>query len=82
MSPEVFREGAFKFAFWSGDRTQDPHVHAKKDGKNAKFWLIPDVELAKGRSGGMSDHDLGTAKKLIKRNRDMILEEWYDRFGN
>lgn len=78
----MFREGQFKFLFWSGDRTQPPHVHARKDSKTAKFWLIPDVALAKGRSGGMSGRDLRVAAKLIEDNRDMILGEWYDRFGN
>lgn len=43
--------------------------------RTAKFWLIPDVALAKGRSGGLSGRDLRAAAKLIEDNRDMILGE-------
>lgn len=39
--PLVFRHKGFRFLFYSneGDPREPPHIHAVKDGIDAKFWL-------------------------------------------
>jgi hypothetical protein len=46
--PVVFRHKGFRFAFYAneGNPREPPHVHAIKDGIDAKFWLSPEVSVA------------------------------------
>ena len=41
--PVVFRHKGFRFLFFSneGNPRQPVHIHAVKDGIDAKFWLHP-----------------------------------------
>jgi hypothetical protein len=53
MSPTVFRQGRFRFFFFSREESR-PHVHVSTADGVAKFWLEPQVELehASGMSNG------------------------------
>ena len=43
----IFNQNGYKFVFPSADALNEPlHVHVKKDGKSAKFW-IKDKNLGK-----------------------------------
>lgn len=35
----------YKFSFYSNEGNEPPHIHVKKAGSEAKFWLTPHVEL-------------------------------------
>ncbi|MDP1870247.1 MAG: DUF4160 domain-containing protein [Gallionella sp.] len=48
MSPTVFREGAFRFFFFSREEMR-VHVHVAHTDGEAKFWLEPTIELAVNR---------------------------------
>jgi hypothetical protein len=39
--PTVLRRKGYRFFFWSGDRSEPPHVHVKRDAGEAKVWLDP-----------------------------------------
>jgi len=43
--PTVLRIGRYRFAFYSNEGNEPPHIHAKADRDEAKFWLDP-IELA------------------------------------
>jgi hypothetical protein len=45
MSPTVFREGPYRFFFFSREE-QRMHVHVASADGEAKFWLEPRLELA------------------------------------
>ena len=45
MSPTVFREGGFRFYFFSREETR-MHVHVQGQSGEAKFWLDPAIEIA------------------------------------
>ncbi len=45
MSPTVFREGGFRFYFFSREETR-MHVHVQGSDGEAKYWLEPSIELA------------------------------------
>lgn len=53
MSPTVFREGPFRFYFFSREKSR-LHVHVQAPDGEAKFWLEPKVELA--LSVGLARH--------------------------
>ena len=46
--PVVFYFDGYKFFFFSneGDPREPIHIHVRKDGNLAKFWIEPSVELA------------------------------------
>lgn len=45
MSPTIFREGGFRFYFFSREESR-MHVHVQGQNGEAKFWLEPVIEVA------------------------------------
>jgi hypothetical protein len=75
--PTVFREGPYRFYFYSHDLREPIHVHVDAPGKSAKFWLDgPSV----ARNIGFTLIELREIQKLIRRRRNTILEAWYEHF--
>jgi hypothetical protein len=46
VSPTVFREGGFRFYFFSLEESR-MHIHVHGEGGEAKFWIEPRIELAR-----------------------------------
>lgn len=78
MSPTVFREGEFRFYFFSREESR-MHVHVSHPDGEAKFWLTPSIELA--RNIGLSATKLGQAERLVQTRQQQIIDAWNDRFG-
>lgn len=78
MSPTVFREGGFRFYFFSLEESR-MHIHVHGEGGEAKFWLDPQIELA--RNYGLTENDLGKVRKLIEEHEDGIRSAWRRHFG-
>jgi hypothetical protein len=79
MSPTVFREGGFRFYFFS---REEPRIHVHVHGQNgeAKFWLEPQIELA--QNYGLSQKELSEALRLIKEHKHDIRSAWHKHFGS
>jgi hypothetical protein len=77
--PTVFREGPYRFFFYSADGHEPPHVHVERDANVAKFWLDP-IRLAD--SGGYGARELRTVEALVRRHRDQLLRAWDDYFAD
>ena len=52
--PTLLRVGPYRFFFYSGDRTEPPHVHVERENDRAKFWLDP-VRLQESGGFGRSE---------------------------
>ncbi|MCP9926035.1 DUF4160 domain-containing protein [Synechococcus lacustris C3-12m-Tous] len=78
MSPTVFRDGEFRFYFFSREESR-MHVHVSHPDGEAKFWLTPSIELA--RNIGLSATKRGQAERLIQTRQQEIIDAWNDRFG-
>lgn len=78
MSPTVFREGGFRFYFFSREK-QRMHVHVHCVEGEAKFWLEPTIELA--QTFGMSDRLVRTALSLVQSHEHEIRNAWQKHFG-
>src|SRR5579859_5096253 len=61
MSPTVFREGPFRFFFFSREEER-VHIHVQSPDGEAKFWIEPQVELA--RNHRLSEQDLRRVLQL------------------
>ncbi|MBV8606343.1 MAG: DUF4160 domain-containing protein [Singulisphaera sp.] len=77
--PTVFRQGPYRFFFYSGDRDEPPHVHVERDDCEAKFWIDP-VRLE--RSRGFSGKDLNRIQEIIQENQATLRGSWNEFFGN
>ena len=79
--PVVFRWKGVRFFFFSneGSPREPIHVHAERQGGEAKFWLFPDVQVAE--STGFDRRTLTELVKIVERRRDEIERAWYDHFG-
>jgi hypothetical protein len=76
--PEVFRKLGFVFFFYSNEGNEPMHIHVRKAGGFAKYWIEP-IELE--FSQGMKVNDLKTAEKLIEENVEFIKLKWYEVHG-
>lgn len=78
MTPTVFRSGPYRFFFFSREEPRI-HIHVVSSGGEAKFWVEPEVELA--RSHGLSGPDLKTIERLIQEHEEEIRDAWDEHFG-
>jgi hypothetical protein len=76
--PIVFEKDGYKFFFYSNEH-EPVHVHVRHSGGEAVFEVETKVELRE--SQGMKMLELRKALKLVKENRDLILEKWYEYLG-
>ena len=79
MSPTVFREGGFRFFFFSREESRI-HIHVAHANGEAKFWLEPEIELAMSR--GLASKQINEALLLVQHHREEILNAWYEHFGS
>lgn len=79
MSPTVFREGGFRFFFFSREEPR-MHIHVNCAEGEAKFWLEPSIELA--QNYGLSDRQIRAARALIEEHEHVIRNAWRNHFRN
>ena len=77
MSPTVFREGPFRFFFFSREEER-MHIHVQSPDGEAKFWIEPTIELA--RNHELSAQDLGRVERLIGEHEQEIRDAWSSHF--
>jgi len=77
--PEVFRELGFVFFFYANEGSEPMHIHVRKAGGFAKYWLDP-VELE--FSQGMKVNDLKIAEQLIEEHKELIIVKWNEVHGS
>jgi hypothetical protein len=78
LPPTVFREGEFRFFFFSREESRR-HIHVSHPDGEAKFWLEPTIELA--RNIGLGSAKRKEAERLIKSRHKEITDAWKNHFG-
>ena len=78
--PVVFRYKGFRFFFYSneGSPREPPHVHARGDGGEAKFWLRPAMRVA--LSDGLDARTLRELTGVVEQNVELIERTWDEYF--
>ncbi len=79
MSPTVFREGNYRFFFFSREESRK-HIHVYSEDGEAKFWIEPIISLAKYT--GYNSKQLMAIQKLIKEPENEIRDAWNKHFSN
>ncbi len=77
MSPTVFREGEYRFYFFSKEETKI-HIHVISPDGEAKYWLGPIISLADYT--GFSKKQLNFLQKAVEGHKNKIIEKWKEHF--
>ncbi|AHK79275.1 hypothetical protein M911_09090 [Ectothiorhodospira haloalkaliphila] len=74
--PVILRIKGLKFFFYSneGQPPEPAHIHVRHAGSEAKFWLTPEVKLA--RNDGFDAHTLRRIEKLVTLHRKLFEDSW------
>ena len=80
--PVVFREGGWRYFFFSNEGVpREPrHIHVRGGGNDAKIWLEPDVAIAE--SYGFNSIELARIVRTVSARRDILLRAWDEHFGD
>ena len=79
MSPTIFREGPYRFYFFSREEPR-MHVHVSCPDGEAKFWLEPAVGLA--HNYHPTDQQLRETQQLVEAHAGNIRSAWQKHFGS
>jgi hypothetical protein len=79
VSPTIFREGPYRFHFFSREERR-MHVHVYSSDGEAKFWIEPRIEAADNQ--GLSARELKRIGKIIEERKDEIASAWREHFGH
>ncbi|MBO6598029.1 MAG: DUF4160 domain-containing protein, partial [Pseudomonadales bacterium] len=77
MSPTIFREKGYRFFFFSLEETR-MHVHVRSPDGEAKYWLEPDIALA--RKSRLSNVQLNEIQRMVEAHRDELIAAWRKHF--
>ena len=77
--PEVFRKEGYVFFFYSNENREPMHIHVRKAGGFAKFWMEP-IEL--DFASGLKTQQVSRAEQLIVENQDLIGRKWHEVFDS
>ncbi len=77
MSPTVFKEGGYRFFFFSREEPR-MHVHIVSGDGEAKYWLTPEIELA--RNYHYTRKQLKEIETLIEGHYDELVNAWKKHF--
>ncbi len=79
--PVILRFKRYQFFFYSNDgHPLEPiHVHVRNAEAEAKFWLKPEIQLA--RNDGFSARDLKELFDVVEQNQELFMEAWNEYFG-
>jgi len=79
--PVVLRRDGFRFFFYAneGHPPERPHIHVRKAGMEAKFWLEPEVQLA--RNDGFDSPTLRLLARMTEEAREELERAWHAYFS-
>nr|VFJ63586.1 MAG: protein of unknown function (DUF4160) [Candidatus Kentron sp. DK] len=78
MSPMVFKEKGIRYFFFSKEESR-MHIHVASGDGEAKFWLEPEIELA--RNHHYSRKQLKEIESSIEDHYDEFIDAWKRHFG-
>ncbi|WP_342220884.1 DUF4160 domain-containing protein [Candidatus Fukatsuia endosymbiont of Tuberolachnus salignus] len=79
--PVILRFKGYTFFFYSneGNPRESLHIHVRNAGNEAKFWLMPMVQLA--RNDGFNARELKELNDVIEQHKKLFEETWNEYFS-
>jgi len=78
MSPTVFYWKGYRFHFFSREEPRS-HVHVSSADGEAKFWLEPEISLAKNY--GFSNSEINEICKIVEERKHELVRVWKKHFS-
>ena len=78
MSPTIFKKKGYRFFFFSREETR-MHVHVYSGDGEAKFWLEPEIELA--RNYRLSRLQQKQIEEIIEDHYNELTSAWQKHFN-
>ena len=78
MTPTILREKGYRFFFFSREESRI-HIHIVCADGEAKYWLEPDIELAKNHN--LSRTQLKEIENIIEVHCDEFKSAWGKHLG-
>ena len=72
--PTIWSAGGIRVAFASNDCPEREHAHAIVGQGQAKFWIVPAVEL--DRNHRLTQTELRAARNLVEERRIECVDYW------
>lgn len=66
------------FFFYANEGQEPMHVHVRRAGGHAKFWIVP---LTLAYAEGLKVQELARAEELIAEHAEEIRSKWHEVFG-
>lgn len=76
--PTIFRDGRYRFYFYSGDLGEPRHIHVDAGDSSAKFWLTP---VSLHYNLGFTPRELRAVERIVLQHRQQFVEAWDAYFG-
>ena len=78
--PQVFRIGSYWVYFWVDESIplEPIHVHVVKDGKEAKYNVVPEVKQVYNH--GFKKNEISMIESVIEENTEVIISRWNEYF--
>ncbi|MFM9971142.1 MAG: DUF4160 domain-containing protein [Burkholderiales bacterium] len=70
--------GPYRLFFYSFDCNEPKHLHVRRERMTCKYWLEP-VEFA--ANDGFSAQELNRIARIVRDNRELLLEAWDEHCG-
>ena len=77
--PTILKIGSNRFHFYSNENQEPPHIHVRTPNGECKFWLN-NIQLAKNI--GIPVHKLHEIEKLVYKNKEFLMEKYYEFYNN
>ena len=71
--PTILREKGYRIGFYSSEPDEPAHVHVRKAGAEAKFWLLP-VQLSWDK--GFREVELREIARILETHEAELIEAW------
>ena len=77
--PTILKIKGYRFFFFSREEPRQ-HIHIQCQHGEAKFWLDPQIELAKNYK--LSRKELNEVEKIIEEYYEDFIKAWEEHFEN
>lgn len=72
--PTVLRVKGYRIGFFAADVDEPPHVHVRREAKEAKFWIDPFVRTSRNKR--FRPQELNEIEQILTEHREVLLETW------
>ncbi len=74
MSPTIKQVNEYRIYFYSQEEER-MHVHVRhNDGRVAKVWIEPEIEVE--RKGSFKEHEISLILKIVRELENVIKDKW------